>query len=85
MAPRPILLSTGIRDGWSDPYGEFLAAKAATAAFQIFDKQGIESEYRTVGEMVGGELSYLMVDGGHGSSDWDLWLKFLDRHLKPTQ
>ena len=84
MAPRPILLSTGVRDGWSDPYGEFLAAVAASPAFELLGKRGVDSEeYSNVGEMVGHELSYIMVDGGHGSSDWGLWLDFMDKHLKP--
>jgi hypothetical protein len=84
MAPRPILLSTGVRDGWSDPYGEFLAAVAATPAFKLLGKQGIDSDkYTNVGEMVGHELSFLMTNGGHGSADWDLWLKFMDTYLKP--
>ena len=84
MAPRPILLSTGSRDGWSDPYGEFLAAVAATPVYKLLGKQGIDSDkYSNVGEMVGHELSYLMVNGGHGSPDWDLWLKFMDTYLKP--
>ena len=84
MAPRPILLSTGVRDGWSDPYGEFLAAVAATPAFKLLGKQGMDSEeYSNVGEMVGHELSYLMVNGGHGSTDWNSWLKFMDTYLKP--
>ncbi len=86
LAPRPILLSTGIRDGWSDPYGEFLAAKAATPAFVLLGKQGVEDEqYENIGTLVGHDLSYLMVDGGHGSSDWDLWLQFMDKHLKTVQ
>ncbi|KPL22484.1 MAG: hypothetical protein AMJ75_08000 [Phycisphaerae bacterium SM1_79] len=84
IAPRPILLSTGVRDKWSDPYGEFLAAVAATPAFKLLGKQGIDSnKYSNVGEMVGNELSFLMTNGGHGSADWDLWLKFMDTYLKP--
>ncbi len=84
MAPRPILLSTGFKDKWSDPYGEFLAAVAATPAFRLLGKQGIDSDkYSNVGEMVGHELSFLMTKGGHGSADWDLWLKFMDTYLKP--
>jgi hypothetical protein len=83
MAPRPILLSTASRDGWSDPYGEFLAAVAATPVYKLLGKQGIDSnKYSNVGEMVGHELSYLMVDGQHGSADWDLWLTFMDTYLK---
>jgi hypothetical protein len=84
MAPRPILLSTASRDGWSDPYGEFLAAVAATPVYKLLGKQGIiDDKYSNVGEMVGHELSYLMVNGGHGTPDWDLWLKFMDTYLKP--
>jgi hypothetical protein len=84
MAPRPILLSTGVSDKWSDPYGEFLAAVAATPAFKLLGKRGIDSdEYSNVGEMVGHELSFLMTNGGHGSADWELWMKFMDTYLKP--
>jgi hypothetical protein len=84
MAPRPILLSTGYTDGWSDPYGEFLAAVAATPVFELLGKKGIDSDkYSNVGEMVGHELSFLMAKGGHGSSDWNLWMKFMDTYLKP--
>jgi hypothetical protein len=84
MAPRPLLLSTGIGDGWSDPYGEFLAAKAATPAFALLGKRGLEPEtVHTVGQMVGNDLSYLMVNGSHGATDWPRWLEFMDRHLQP--
>ncbi len=83
MAPRAILLSTGVKDGWSDPYGEFLAAVAATPVFELLGKKGIDSDkYSNVGEMVGHELSFLMTNGGHGSTDWDLWMKFMNTYLK---
>lgn len=83
MAPRPILLSTGVKDGWSDPYGEFLAAVAATPVFELLSKKGIDNDkYSNVGEMVGHELSFLMTNGGHGSTDWNLWMKFMNTYLK---
>lgn len=83
MAPRPVLLSTGLKDGWSDPYGEFLSAVAATPVFELLGRKGIDNDkYSNVGEMAGHELSFLMVDGGHGSTDWDLWLKFMNTYLK---
>ena len=86
MAPRPLLLSTGVGDNWSDPYGEFLAAKAASPAYTLLGKQGIDDDTDcSVGQMVGHELSYLMVDGGHGSSDWPQWLEFMDSHLRSPQ
>lgn len=78
------MLSTGVSDGWSDPCGEFLAAKAATPVYELLGKKGIDRyKYANVGEMVGNELSFLMVNGGHGSIDWDLWMKFMDTYLKP--
>ena len=84
MAPRPILLSTASTDGWSDPYGEFCAAKAATPVFKLVGKQGLDDDkWPGTGPVVGHELSFVNVAGGHGTADWDTWLKFMDTYLKP--
>ena len=84
MAPRPILLSTASTDGWSDPYGEFLAAVAATPVFKLMGKQGLDNDkFPGAGPMVGHELSYINVTGRHGTPDWDAWLTFMDTYLKP--
>ncbi len=92
MAPRPILLSTASTDGWSDPYGEFCAAQAATPVFKLLDKAGIEGEKwpgtgpsMGKGIIIGHELSFTNVNGGHGTADWDAWLKFMDTYLKPEK
>jgi hypothetical protein len=92
MAPRPILLSTGYTDGWSDPYGEFQAAVAATPVFKLVGKQGLDNDKwpgtgETLGKgpIVGHELSFVNVNGGHGAADWDTWLKFMDTYLKPEK
>jgi hypothetical protein len=92
MAPRPILLSTASADGWSDPYGEFCAAQAATPVFKLLGKGGIDDEkWPGTGDApsksipVGHELSFTNVNGGHGSADWDTWLKFMDTYLKPAK
>ncbi len=89
MAPRPILLSTASTDGWSDPYGEFCAAVAATPVFKLLGKQGLDNDKFPgtgptpgTGVMVGHELSYTMVQGGHGSQDPAAWLTFMDTYLK---
>jgi hypothetical protein len=86
MAPRPILLSTGLTDGWSDPYGEFVAATAATPVFKLLGKQGLDSDkFSAPDELVGKDLAYIMVNGGHGSTNWDQWFKFMDEHLHPEK
>jgi hypothetical protein len=87
IAPRPLLLQTGYTDKWSDPYGEFLAAKAATPVYELLGKKGIETYSQPgLGEPMMNTLGYLMHDGGHGvmPQDWPVFLDFLDRYLKGT-
>jgi len=84
IAPRPLLLQTGTTDKWSDPVGEFLAAKAATPVYELLGKAGLDADQTLeVDQLVGGELSYYMHEGGHGMvpEDWSVFLTFLDRHL----
>jgi hypothetical protein len=85
VAPRPILLQTGSGDKWSDPYGEFLAAKAATPVFALLGQKGIEQySMPATGKPLMNTLGYLMHDGPHGvmPADWPVFLDFLDAHLK---
>jgi len=86
LAPRAILLQTGNTDKWSDPYGEFLAAKAATPVFELVGEKGIEAEkLPEPGVPLMNKLGYFMHDGAHGTlpSDWDVFLKFMQMHLQP--
>ncbi|HEU5079140.1 MAG TPA: acetylxylan esterase [Opitutaceae bacterium] len=85
IAPRPLLLQTGNTDKWSDPYGEFLAAKAATSVYELLGKKGIE-EYSlpAPGKPLLNTVGYLMHEGGHGvmPADWPVFLDFLEKYLK---
>jgi hypothetical protein len=88
LAPRAVLLQTGNTDKWSDPYGEFLAAKAATPVFELLGEKGIEVEnLPEPGVALMNKLGYLMHDGGHGTlpSDWDVFLKFMQKYLQPVK
>lgn len=85
IAPRAVLLQTGNTDKWSDPYGEFLAAKAATPVFALLGEKGIEEfSLPAPGKPLMNKLGYLMHDGGHGviPADWPVFLDFMDKHLK---
>lgn len=88
VAPRPILLQTGSTDKWSDPYGEFLAAKAATPVYRLLGEKGIEDyAMPPAGKAtMMNTLGYFMNDGGHGvlPADWEVFLNFMDLHLKPA-
>ncbi len=84
MAPRPVLLQTGDKDGWSDPKGEFQAAAAAGPVFRLFGKQGLDTDqWPAAGTPILHTVGYYMHAGGHGTipSDWDQYLKFLQMHL----
>lgn len=88
IAPRPVLLQTGNTDRWSDPYGEFVAARAATPVYHLFGLKGIEDYPQPpVGEPIMNTLGYLMHDGGHGMvpGDWPVFLDFMDKHLRRTE
>lgn len=82
IAPRPLLLIAGETDHWSDPYGEFVAARLATPAWRLFGKTGVDAA-PVLDQTTGGELSYLLHTGGHGPmpQDTPAILGFLDRYL----
>ena len=86
MAPRPLLLQTGNTDRWSDPKGEFLAAVAATPVYKLLGKTGLEATAMPAAgqPLLDSTLAYFMHDGGHGTvpSDWDVFVKFLEKHLR---
>jgi len=86
MAPRPVLLQTGSTDNWSDPKGEFLAAVAAAPVYRLFGKQGLDTDqWPPAGTPILHDIGYYMHAGGHGTlpADWDIFLKFIEMHLKP--
>ena len=85
MAPRPVLLQTGSTDNWSDPKGEFLAAVAAGPVYKLLGKQGLDTgQWPPAGTPILHDIGYYMHEGGHGTlpGDWDIFLKFIDMHLK---
>ena len=89
MAPRPVLLQTGDTDKWSDPLGEFTAAVAAEPVYEMFGKKGLGTDQVPAsGVPVLNGIGYYMHRGGHGmnaedgTSDWSVYLDFMDLHLK---
>jgi len=87
MAPRPLLLHTGANgDNWSDPHGEYLAAVAASPAYELLGKKGLGrtvDQPMVTSEFIDGDLAFYLNDGGHASINWDIAIKFMDEHLKP--
>jgi len=82
IAPRPLMIIAGETDAWSDPYGEFLAARLATPVWRLFGGQGVDAAPE-LDQVTGGELSFLLHKGGHGPTpaDTPAILDFLDRYM----
>ncbi len=86
IAPRPVLIQTGTKDIWSDPYGMFLAAVAAEPVYRLLGIEGLgTNKMPAAGEPILHTVSFLMHEGGHGmvNSDWDVYFKFMETYLKP--
>jgi hypothetical protein len=85
VAPRPVLLQTGTTDGWSDPKGEFLAARAAEPVYNLLGMRGLDTDSMPAPNVpILHTLAYLEHEGGHGTiaSDWPVFLRFMELHFK---
>jgi len=85
LAPRPVMLIAGETDAWSDPYGEFLAARLATPVYRLFGKEGVDG-IPQIDVQTRGDLVYMMHSAGHGPAPQDTpaILAFLDRNLRAS-
>ena len=85
VAPRALLIE-GFNSGWFDTVGEYLAAKAASPAWEFLGRNGLPKgefpeNYDT--SLIGESLGYVRRGGQHGISaiDWIWALDFADRAL----
>jgi hypothetical protein len=86
-APRPVFITGGTKDQWADPKGEFLAGVAAGPVYRLFGKRDLgTTELPPLDTpLIDGDLGFLYHTGGHTitPADWDAFLSFASRHLKP--
>jgi hypothetical protein len=88
-APRPVFVSGGSGDQWSDPRGEFLAMVAAGPVWRLLGKPDLGTTEMPPLDVpvASGTLAYLEHDGAHtiNALDWKTFLDFADRHLHKTK
>lgn len=85
IAPRPVLLGNAQRDSWSDPHAAWRAAQAADPAYRLYGVEGLAQDGMRTPNL-DANLAYFTRDGLHGvtASDWEMFLDFLDAHLKTS-
>jgi hypothetical protein len=83
-APRPVFITGGTRDQWSDPRGEFLACAGAGPVYRLLGKKdlGVKEMPAPDVDVVAGDLGFRLHEGGHTHApDWPVFLKFARRYL----
>jgi hypothetical protein len=85
VAPRPLYVASAALDLWSDPRGEFLAAKAAEPVYELLGAGCLGTDRMPeIDQPTGSVLAYHVRSGEHDLTRWD-WLQYLDfadRHLR---
>jgi hypothetical protein len=85
-APRPVFVSGGIKDQWSDPKGQFLALVAAGPVYRLLGAKDLgATEMPALDKPVAeGSLAYHYHSSGHTvlPADWKILFDFADRHYK---
>ena len=85
IAPRPLYVGSALSDPFSDPEGEFLAAKAVTPVYNLYGKQGLPDQpLPPLNHSIGDTVGYHIRHGGHDVTayDWEQYLNFADRNFK---
>ena len=85
IAPRPLYVASALEDRWADPKGEFLAAKHASPAYELFGEHNLaDASFPEPDQPLQTTVGYHLRSGDHDVTayDWQQYLKFADRHLQ---
>jgi len=86
IAPRPLLITGGTGDQWSDPHGEFLGEVGAARVYRLLGAKDLGTTEWPKPEtpLISGDLAYYLHTGPHDitKEDWAVFLNFADRYWK---
>lgn len=84
LAPRPVFIASATEDLWADPKGEFLAARHAQPAYDLFNLAGLgQDEMPPPDTTIGETIAYHRRTGTHQvtAQDWKAFIDFARKHL----
>jgi len=84
VAPRPVFVTGGTKDQWSDPHGEFLAAVGADPVYRLLGARGLGTTTMPAPDVsvIDGDLAFRDHDGGHTDvPDWPTFLQFAQKYF----
>jgi hypothetical protein len=85
-APRPVFITGGTTDQWSDPVGEFLAEVAAGPVYRLLGRKdlGVTTLPPLDSPLTSGDLGWHYHAGGHAATqaDWSAFLQFLAKYFR---
>lgn len=82
VAPRPLFVTGGTEDQWSDPHGEFLAAVAAEPVYTLLGGAGLGVDEMPAPDvsLTTGDLAFRNHVGGHTDApDWPVFFEWVAR------
>jgi hypothetical protein len=88
VAPRPVFITGGTQDLWSDPVGEFKACVAAGPVYRLLGMKDLGTDVLPSpdAEVIGGDIGFRLHVGGHTDLlDWPTFLKFADKYFGAAQ
>jgi hypothetical protein len=86
ISPRLLYLTTAEDDRWADLRGVFLAAEAAGPVDRLLGGQGLDAdESPPLNRPIMHTIGFHVRPGRHAVTpyEWDQYLEFADRHLRP--
>ena len=84
VAPRPLFITSGTEDAWTDATGTFLAGVGASPVYKLLGKRGLSTTQMPAPgtALMTGDLAFREHIGGHTDlPDWPLFLQFAQRYF----